>query len=101
MLHGYFDLPTFVFYSQGNVWVGSMYTNFSYKIDVNKPEEGDKAMRLRIWYGTQSVEYVEDFVFTQEFAYSKEGYEELIKVLNDRFEVYKADPSSKPSSLNI
>ena len=101
MLNGYFDLPTFVFYSQGNVWVGSMYTNFSYKIDVNKPEEGDKTMRLRIWYGTQSVEYVEDFVFTQEFAYSKEGYEELIKVLNDRFEVYKADPSPKPSSLNL
>ncbi len=101
MLHGYFDLPTFTFFDQGNVWVGSMYTNFSYKIDFLIEEKKKTAFRLRIWFGTQSVEYVDDFVFEKEFPFTAEAYDELIGVLNEQFELFKADPTPKPSSLNI
>lgn len=32
MLHGYFDLPTFYFFQEKNIWTGSLYTNFNYRI---------------------------------------------------------------------
>ncbi|MBR1421892.1 MAG: hypothetical protein IJ571_00410 [Ruminococcus sp.] len=101
MLHGYFDVPTIAFFDQGNVWAGSMFTNFSYKIDMPKNEDGEKALRLRIWYGTESFDLVEGFVHESSYESTAQGYEELLKVLNEQFEVYKNAPEAKPSGLNL
>ncbi len=91
MLHGYFDLPTFVFFDSGNVWAGSMYTDFSYKIDHLAEEKKKTALRLRIWIGTQSIEFVDEFVFEKTYPFSAEGLETLIGELNSEFEKYKSE----------
>ena len=89
MLHGYFDLPTLVFFDSGNVWAGSMYTNFSYKIDYLTEEKKKTALRLRIWYGAQSIEYAEQFEYEKTFEFSDEGLAALIGELNSEFDKYR------------
>ena len=78
-----------MFFDSGNVWAGSMYTDFSYKIDYLTDEKKKTDLRLRIWYGTQSIEYVEKFEYEKTFAFSDEGLEALIGELNAEFEKYK------------
>ena len=59
MLHGYFDLPTITFFTQGNIWTGSLYTNFNYRI-IPIDKKGDenteplKELHSKVWYGTDS-----------------------------------------------
>jgi hypothetical protein len=101
MLHGYFDVPTIAFFEQGNVWAGSMHTNFSYKIDMPENDEGSKCLRLRIWYGTESYDLVKEFVHESTYTFTAEGYEELIRVLNEQFDVFRTEPHDKPSGLNL
>lgn len=67
MLKGYFDLPTITFFTQKNIWTGSLYTNFSYRItpvntkgDENTPPV--KELFTQVWYGTQCYTNVNDFV---------------------------------------
>ena len=101
MLHGFFDVPTFAFFSQNNVWAGSMYTNFSYKIDWTSDDENGKRFRLRTWYGTENIALVENFEHESFYSFTAEGYDELIAVLNKEFDKFRAGDIPKPAVLNL
>lgn len=87
MLHGYFDLPTFHFFEEKNIWTGSMYTEFNYRIT---PVTGDeKELLVQVWYGTDNYTLVKDFKAEFHDEFSADGLEKAIKQLTDEFEKFK------------
>lgn len=95
MLHGYFDLPTFTFFNDENknIWTGSLYRNFSYRIKPvvrKEEEEGESELHVYVWYGIECFDKVEKFVAEYSEEYSPAGLEECIKVLTEEFEKFKS-----------
>ena len=90
MLHGYFDLPTVAFWEFGNIWTGSLFQTFNYRIIPEKKDE-EKVLRAVVWYGTDCFELVkpEDLVFEMTEELSVEGLERIIAALNEKAEEYK------------
>lgn len=88
MLHGYFDLPTITFFSEGNIWSGSMYTYFSYRIEPKKSDESSE-LYVRVWYGSECVTNVKEFVAEYHEDFSADGLEKVIANLTVEFEKYK------------
>ncbi|MBR1739522.1 MAG: hypothetical protein IJ737_04435 [Ruminococcus sp.] len=98
MLHGYFDLPTFNFFDSGNIWTGSMFRDFSYRIvpkKVKKGEEGESSLYLCIWYGTQCITKVDRFECEHSEEFSAEGLDRIYSKLNEEFEVFKVKRKEK------
>ena len=92
MLHGYFDLPTFYFFEEGNIWAGSLYTNFNYRIvpkKVKKDSDEESALKLAVWYGTKCFDMADELVAQYTEAYSAEGLEACIADLTKEFEHFK------------
>ncbi len=94
MLKGYFDLPTITFFTQKNIWTGSLYTNFNYRITpVNIKEDENtpalKELHSQIWYGTQSFPFVKEFVCEFHEEMTAEGLEKTIADLTEAFEQFK------------
>ena len=62
MLHGYLDLPTFTFWEFKNIWTGSMFSTFNYRIvkdEISSTEdiyEKTNVLLTTVWYGTYSFE---------------------------------------------
>lgn len=89
MYHGYIDVPTFAYFNFGNIWTGSLLTDYNYRILPLKKEDPPVLM-AEIWHGRKNRMLVaeEDVeFFTQEF--SAEGYEKLLAELNKRISEYK------------
>lgn len=94
MLNGYFDLPTITFFTQKNIWTGSLYTNFSYRITpINKPAEDDKPavkeLFTQVWYGTQCYNNVKEFVCEFHEDMTAEGLEKTREHLTGAVEEFK------------
>ena len=92
MLHGYFDLPTFSFFEQNNIWTGSMFRYFSYRIMPikRKPDDEKKSeLHLYVWYGLECFDNVKSFVAEYSEDYSQEGLDAIIEKLSAEFEKYK------------
>ena len=94
MLKGYFDLPTITFFNQKNIWTGSLYTNFNYRITpINiKGDEETKSLKelhTQVWYGTQSFSFVKDFVCEFHEDMTSEGLEKTIADLTQALEEFK------------
>ena len=92
MLHGYFDLPTFYFFEEGNIWAGSLYTNFNYRIVPKKAKKDsgeESALKLAVWYGTKCFDMADELVAQYTEAYSAEGLEACIADLTKEFEHFK------------
>lgn len=98
MLHGYLDLPTFTFWKYKNIWTGSMFTTFNYRIfkdEVSAAEDSEEktpVLRTIVWYGTDAFEHIpaEKYVYNETRDYSPEGLEEIIAFLNARLDEFKA-----------
>jgi len=94
MLHGYFDLPTITFFTQGNIWTGSLYTNFNYRI-IPIDKKGDdnteplKELHSKVWYGTDSYPFVKEFVCEFHEEMTAQGLEKTIEDLTKAFEEFK------------
>lgn len=88
MLHGYFDLPTFYFFEEKNIWTGSLYTNFNYRITPIKSDE-KKELKVDVWYGTKCFDITEKLVAQYSEEYSAEGLEACIADLTKEFEHFK------------
>ena len=86
MLHGYFDLPTITFFTQGNIWTGSLYTNFNYRII---PIDPLKELHSKVWYGTDSYPFVKEFVCEFHEEMTAQGLEKTIEDLTNAFEEFK------------
>lgn len=92
MLHGYFDLPTFHFFEEGNIWTGSLYTNFNYRITPkkHKPDDEEKSsLDVLVWYGMKCVNKAEEFAAEFSEDYSEAGLEKIIVKLTEEFEKFK------------
>lgn len=91
MLHGYFDLPTFTFWKEKNIWTGSLFGNqFNYRIFRSKTDESEDLCAIG-WYGPLCFEKtpVTDYAFELHEELSPEGLETLIAKLNEKADEYK------------
>ena len=93
MLKGYFDVPNMVFFNAGNIWTGSLYTNFSYRIIPRKrsEEEGGNELYCCVWYGTASYDNVKSFEAEHSEELSQEGLDRCLEWLTDQVEKFKQD----------
>ena len=92
MLHGYFDIPTFTFFDEKNVWSGSLYTNFNYRIvPIKRKADDEKKSELyvSVWYGTKCIDKAEELVAEFHEEFSPEGLENCRKDLTEEFEKFK------------
>ncbi|MBR1392346.1 MAG: hypothetical protein IJ561_00760 [Ruminococcus sp.] len=91
MLHGYLDLPTFTFWRENNIWTGSVFQNFNYRIVQKKLEDDTKVLYSVIWLGSLCFDLVkpEDYVCEHHEEFSPEGLERTIEFLNSKVEEYK------------
>lgn len=92
MLHGYFDLPTFTFFDEKNIWTGSMFKTFNYRIIPEKhkaDEEKESELHVLVWYGLDCFTKVENFIAEYHNEFSAEGLEQCIKDLTVEIEKFK------------
>ena len=92
MQHGYFDVPTFYYFEEGNVWSGSIFTNFSYRIAPKKAKKGtDEKSELKaaVWYGTKCFDQAEELIAQFSEDFSEEGLKSCIEKLTEEFEHFK------------
>ncbi|MGN0595360.1 MAG: hypothetical protein ACI4I6_09385 [Hominimerdicola sp.] len=87
MLHGYFDLPTFTFFNEKNIWTGSLYSKFNYRITPVKGDESE--LLVQVWYGTDCYTLVKDFSAEYHEEFSPAGLEKAIEDLTYEFDKYK------------
>ena len=50
MLNGYLDLPTFTFFDFKNIWTGSVFQEFNYRIMYRQNDGSDELYGV-IWLG--------------------------------------------------
>jgi hypothetical protein len=92
LLHGYFDLPTFTFFDEKNIWTGSLYKTFNYRIIPvkKKTDDGDESeLTVKVWYGTLCYDKIENFEAEYHEEFSAKGLENAIEHLTAEFEKYK------------
>jgi len=92
LLHGYFDLPTFTFFDEKNIWTGSLYKTFNYRIipKKRKPEDEEKSeLYAVVWYGMMCFDKATEYAAEYHLEFSPEGLEKCIEVLTEEFEKYK------------
>ena len=97
MLHGYLDLPTFTYWKFKNIWTGSMFQTFNYRIfrdEISEEGSEEKTVVLRtvVWYGTTAFELVpaENYAYDITEEFSEEGLEKVIAFLNEKLDEFKA-----------
>lgn len=92
LLHGYFDLPTFTFFDEKNVWAGSLYKTFNFRIEPikRKPDDEQKSeLRVIVWYGMKCWDKTDKFEAEYHEEFSPEGLEKCIGDLTAEFEKFK------------
>jgi len=92
LLHGYFDLPTFTFFDEKNVWTGSLYKTFNFRIEPlkRKPDDDKKSeLYVMVWYGMKCYDKSDKFEAEFHEKFSPEGLEKCIEDLTAEFEKYK------------
>lgn len=93
MLHGYIDIPTIYFFEEKNIWTGSVFNEFNYRIMPVENDQGEKELYSVIWYGKLCFDLVDTNDYVAEFhkPLTAEGLEKLTDEINDAIEVYKKD----------
>lgn len=90
MLHGYLDLPTFTFFNEKNIWTGSVFQDFNFKIFL-KTEDDKQSLCALTWLGRKCFDLIKPDEFTNELyeEFSPEGLEIIIAKLNELVEQFK------------
>lgn len=90
MLHGYIDIPTIHFFKEKNIWTGSAFDRFNYKIMPVKSDEKSE-LHCVIWYGKKNYDLVDSNEYVYDFheELSAEGLEIVIEKINKAVEEYK------------
>ena len=78
----YFDIPRIYYFQSKNIFTGSKNNTFNYKITP-----GEK-LKVQIWHGMLCSEKAEIEV-EQEFPLDQEGFDAMIKWLEDMWEKEK------------
>lgn len=81
----YFEIPKFFLFSEKGIYSGSSESrDFNYKVVPKCPKEGDKILKAFVWSGKNCIDKTED-VTEKDFEFSQEGYNEMLKWLEDTF----------------
>lgn len=90
MLHGYLDLPTFTFWEEGNIWTGSVFQTFNYRIFKDTADDKN-VLHAAVWYGLDCYDLVkpEDIRFDLTEEFSPDGLSRVIDALNVKADEYK------------
>ena len=90
MLQGYIDIPTIHFFKEKNIWTGSAFDSFNYKIMPVKTDEKSE-LHCVVWYGKKCFDLVDSSEYACEFheEFSAEGLEKLVEKLNKSVDEYK------------
>lgn len=89
MLHGHLDVPTFAYFDFKNIWTGSVFDEFNYKIYPYSGEEKNK-LKTIIWYGRKSIDSIteEDYEKVLFHDLTPEGYDKLLADINALVDEY-------------
>lgn len=89
MLHGHLDVPTFAYFDFKNIWTGSVFDEFNYKIYPYSGEENNK-LKTIIWYGRKSIDSIteEDYEKVLFHDLTSEGYDKLLADINALVDEY-------------
>ncbi len=89
MLHGYLDLPTFTFFDFKNIWTGSVFQEFNYRIMYKSKDDADYLYGV-IWLGKKCFDLIDPKDYICEFYedFSPEGLETLTAKINEKAEEY-------------
>lgn len=88
MLHGLIDIPTLYYFQEKNIWTGSLFKEFNYRIIPVKTDE-KKELICKIWYGTLCYDLVEKFEGEYHEELSQGGLDNIISIINNAAEEYK------------
>lgn len=93
MLHGYIDIPTIYFFKEKNIWTGSVFDEFNYRIMPSESNDGKKELYSVIWYGKLCFDLIDSKDFIAEFhlPLTAEGLTKLTEEINKAVEKYKKD----------
>ena len=89
MYHGHIDVPTFAYFDFGNVWTGSVFGSFNYRIEP-QPKTDPPRLAVSIWYGGLCFDKSEPAESFEE-DFSPEGYSRTIDRLNEMIDRYGAE----------
>ena len=91
MLHGYIDIPTIYFFEEKNIWTGSLFQEFNYRI--MRVDADDKSeLYAVIWYGKKCFDLVDksEYVLEMHEELSAEGLEVITDKINTAADEYKS-----------
>ena len=92
MLHGLLALPTFAFWDFGNIWTGSLFTEFNYRIVKRKTDDKTELYTV-IWYGMKCFDLTDPSEYVSELCeeFSPEGLERTVAYLNEKAAEFKTN----------
>ena len=90
MLHGYIDIPTIYFFQEKNIWTGSIFQEFNYRIMPIENDNGEKELYAVIWYGKLCFDLVNknDYILEIHEPLTADGLETLTAKINKSIEEY-------------
>ncbi len=88
MLHGLIDIPTLYYFQEKNIWTGSLFREFNYRITPFKTDEKSELV-CQIWYGRLCYDLIESFEAELTESLNDEGLENIISFINSNAEEYK------------
>lgn len=90
MLHGYIDIPTIYFFEEKNIWTGSIFEEFNYRIMAVKNDEKSELYSV-IWYGKKCFDLIDKADYAYEFheELTAGGLSVLTEKINSAIDEYK------------
>lgn len=88
MLHGLIDIPTLYYFQEKNIWTGSLFKTFNYRISPVFTDE-KKEIACKIWYGMLCYDLTESFVSECHEPMTEEGLKNIIDFINTSALKYK------------
>lgn len=91
MLHGYIDIPTIYFFEEKNIWTGSAFGQFNYRIMPTQNDDGEKELHTIIWFGKLCFDLIDSNDYEKEFHHplTAEGLADLTEKINMEIEEFK------------
>ncbi|MBQ9375726.1 MAG: hypothetical protein IJU04_05265 [Ruminococcus sp.] len=88
MLHGLIDIPTIHYFEENNIWTGSLFERFNYRITPVR-DDAKAELLCQIWYGRLCYDLTESFEAENTEAITADGLKKTIDFINSEALKYK------------
>lgn len=90
MLHGYIDIPTIYFFEEKNIWTGSIFEQFNYRI-MRIDNDDSKELYAVVWYGLKCFDLIDNADYVAEFheELSENGLKIITEKINQAVDDFK------------